>query len=964
MKSVLLFLTSCFLSFGAFCQIPGNLDPSFNPGSGADNWINYIDSYPGSRLIIGGDFLHYDGLAINRLARIHSDGTIDNTFQPGTGANGAIWALAVSPDGKIIIGGNFTSYNGISRNRIARINGDGSLDNSFNPGSGANDWVRCVLLQPDGKIVIAGEFLTFNGLNRSYITRLNSDGSLDNQFLYTTNLNAKAHKGILAPDGKILIGGDFSSYGGTTVSKMCRLNQDGTLDQTFTASPGASHQVRDFAVQPDGKILIGGYFLSVNGQPRNRLARLFDNGSLDPGFYASPVQVSPVYTLALQPNGKTFVMGSFTNLDNKGYNFIAQILSDGKVDTSFKTGSGPNNGALTYVFMPDGRVYIAGNFTSYNGVSRNRIARIFGDSIPQNQATKNLITGSVFTNSNNDCSPDAGETLLPNRFVRAEPGSFWGNMLNSGKYKIFADTGAYVVSLIRTPIEQLFENQICPPGNQGHAVSFGSSIGDTIEDVNFAVNVVSCPILSVEIGSNRRRRCFRNQTVLSLSNAGNATAYQVVAHLKMPNFVVLVSADRPFTFNSVDSTFEFVVDSIVAGHGLSIHIVDSVKCIAGIMGVEQCTKVWLTPGNTCIPTPGWDGVDLVLSALCKNNLPTFTLKNVGSPMSASHDYQVFVDSALVYSHAFILNGGDSLVFSIPNISPTSVIRVEAPQSAHHPFSSFVTASISCGLPTFGASISAQSDEDPVVAIHCLLIRDSYDPNEKRVYPTGLGTEGRVIPNRYFDYKIHFQNTGTDTAYKVVIIDTLDSDLDMSTFEHGASSHKYQFSVSGQGRPVLKWILNNIMLPDSFTNSLGSNGFISYRIKPISGSAVGTEIENSASIIFDFNEPIKTNTTLNTLYIPVVVPGIVDSVVVINGVNSQIVEDYTVRLYPNPGHSKVLVSSENPIEVRVFSITGKEVFFIKERKKEHQLNFVTYSKGLYYVVAQEAGRKSVHKLIIE
>lgn len=132
--------------------------------------------------MIGGGFTAFNGASRNYIARLNADGSLDTSFNPGTGRNRWVDTTAIQADGKILIGGDFTSYNGTSINRIARLNEDGSLDTSFNPGTGAGNWVFTTALQPDGKILIGGFFTSYNSISRSGIARLNADGSLETSF--------------------------------------------------------------------------------------------------------------------------------------------------------------------------------------------------------------------------------------------------------------------------------------------------------------------------------------------------------------------------------------------------------------------------------------------------------------------------------------------------------------------------------------------------------------------------------------------------------------------------------------------------------------------------------------------------------------------------------------------------------------------------------------------------------------
>jgi uncharacterized delta-60 repeat protein len=181
------------------------------------------------KILIAGSFVTYNGEASNRIARLNSDGSLDASFNSGIGAY-PINDVAIQLDGKILIAGDFTSYNGTSITRVARLNTNGSLDVSFNPGSGLDRKVFTIAAQSDGKIVIGGWFdYAVNGVVRSNIARLNTDGSVDLSFNpgsgAGSDYNTAVSQAIIQRDGKImLLGLLFSKYNGTTVSNWARIH--------------------------------------------------------------------------------------------------------------------------------------------------------------------------------------------------------------------------------------------------------------------------------------------------------------------------------------------------------------------------------------------------------------------------------------------------------------------------------------------------------------------------------------------------------------------------------------------------------------------------------------------------------------------------------------------------------------------------------------------------------------------
>jgi uncharacterized delta-60 repeat protein len=362
----------------------GTLDTDFNPGTGANNTVWTVAVQPDGKIVIGGAFTTVDGTTRNRIARLNADGTLDTSFGNGlAGASSTVRAVAVQSDGKVVIGGDFTSVNGITINRVARLNADGSLDATFDPGTGASSTVNVLAVQSDGKVVIGGFFTTVNGTARNQIARLNADGTLDTSF---GNGLAGAGDTVQAvavqSDGKIVIGGGFTTVNGVSRERIARLNADGTLDTSFgNGLAGAGSGVEAVAVQSDGKIVIGGWFTTVNGVSRNRIARLNADGTLDTSFGDGLAGANnTVYAVAVQSDGKIVIGGAFTTVDGTTRNRIARLNADGTLDTSFGNGlAGAGSGVEAVAVQSDGKIVIGGWFTTVNGVSRNRIARLNAD---------------------------------------------------------------------------------------------------------------------------------------------------------------------------------------------------------------------------------------------------------------------------------------------------------------------------------------------------------------------------------------------------------------------------------------------------------------------------------------------------------------------------------------------------------------------------------------------------------
>ncbi|HEX8247900.1 MAG TPA: FG-GAP-like repeat-containing protein [Pyrinomonadaceae bacterium] len=294
----------------AVLNADGTPDPVFNPNGGFDQIPFGIAAQPDSKIIAAGSFTVYDGMPRTIIVRLNLDGTLDSSFNPII--NGQLTAIAVQADGKILISGFFSEVNGIARNRFARLNPDGSLDTAFNPILSANPVIYTIFVEPDGKIDIGGAFTGVNGFARSHVARLNADGSTDTAFNAGTSITV--NKIVRLPDGKYLI-----LYPNTNNPLLSRRNPDGSVDNTFQSPTftkvGEQPSLHDFAVLPNGSVIVGGSFDAINGTARINLARLRSDGVLD-SYLAIGATGGRVRTLLAEPDGKIIVGGFFSAIEN------------------------------------------------------------------------------------------------------------------------------------------------------------------------------------------------------------------------------------------------------------------------------------------------------------------------------------------------------------------------------------------------------------------------------------------------------------------------------------------------------------------------------------------------------------------------------------------------------------------------------------------------------------------------
>ncbi|GEM_PF-5864092 len=230
---------------------------------------------------------------------------------------------------------------------------------------------------------------------------------------------------------------------------------------------------------------------------------------------------------------------------------------------------------------------------------------------------------------------------------------------------------------------------------------------------------------------------------------------------------------------------------------------------------------------------------------------------------------------------------------------------------------------------------------------------SFDPNDKKVFPKGVGEEFTILPNQPLKYQIRFQNTGTDTAFSVVIVDTISPMLDLTSLRMGASSHPFSWTIE---KSVLRLRFENILLPDSTTNEAGSHGFVNFFLNQIPDLPNGTLLENNAAIYFDFNEPVLTNTIWNT----------VDENVAAKEIQPSFI---TFDIYPNPAKKSVSIILKSKVPLRnttieLFNSNGKSLYSTTFNSPPSILELPNLVSGIYWLRMMDGtGGIGIKKFIV-
>jgi uncharacterized delta-60 repeat protein len=329
------------------------------------------------KLLLAGSFLSINGKDINNIVRLNKDGTIDNSFKYGidmTLFNMGIYDIMLQGDKLIVVVKSTVTSN---QNTIYRLNTDGSVDNTFLTGIPGGNSLNMDVLS-NGKIIIVGGITSYNGIANKGIVCLNADGTIDNNFNNGTGFDIKPYQTLALPTGKMLVAGSFTTFNGVSVPNLVRLNSDGSLDRTFTSNISNNTINKLFYDKLTNKIYVNYYNTATFGN----FVRLNLDGSVDNTFAAGSLSPNSgnskaIASVAFQQDGKIIVQGSYSAYNGISFNNnLLRLNSNGTIDNTFVTGKGFGNsntpaslytGALAISILDDKSILIAGGFVTFDG---------------------------------------------------------------------------------------------------------------------------------------------------------------------------------------------------------------------------------------------------------------------------------------------------------------------------------------------------------------------------------------------------------------------------------------------------------------------------------------------------------------------------------------------------------------------------------------------------------------------
>ncbi len=568
------------------------------------------------------------------------------------------------------------------------------------------------------------------------------------------------------------------------------------------------------------------------------------------------------------------------------------------------------------------------------------------------------VVGNVFYDLDDDCLKDTTDQDLNSWLVEVSDGvtSVFGYTNAMGNYNIPLAPGDYTIS-------------VSPPSTNWGLCQ--SSFPITViegEDViqDFAANaIIECPEMEVSLSTVPLRPCFDRQYFATYCNNGTSAAEDASVVVTFDSLFTINSSSPPWTSQD-GNTFTFDIGDVAVNECGTVVFNYLLDCDTEV-GQTLCTDAQVFPDSICMPNvAGWDGSNLNLSGECVGDSVVFNITNVGMPMQQMVQYIVIEDDMIMMINGdndIQLDEGESIQISVP--ANGSTWRVEVMQTMQNPLAALVSTAVEgCGEDGNGTfsigfvNLFPQYTAGPTVAEDCEVVVAAFDPNDKAAVPVGVGDEHFIKKNVGLDYKIRFQNTGTDTAFNVIIRDTISPWLDLGSLRPSISSHDYQYNFLGNN--VVEFSFQNIMLPDSNVNEPASHGFIKFRINQKTDNPLGTIIENKAEIYFDFEDAIVTNTVFHTIG--------ENFLEVINNVILQPGQQFEIKLSPNPIASSAVLSFEG-IDLQEGTFLLYDLYGRSLRQVNFTGNQFTFFKneltsGMYiFEVLEKGQRLSTGKLMI-
>lgn len=765
-----------------------------------------------------------------------------------------------------------------------------------------------------GLIAVHSAFDSVEMISKLYIKRLDAAGEiLWSQTYFDTDTNKYTQSILNSKDGGFICTVVKGSGVNITYS-LIKIDGNGGLlwEHVF---PFQNYVIPTIA--RDGNILLSRGQVANSGA--NGIIKLDQNGNelWNISYPTLPDSSSWYGTIVEKEDGNLALIGgksvssidrfSFCIVDTLGNVLHYKKLPSGNLGHNLTL---LRSGYKTFTRCPDGGYAIAGWITNDpNGYSAFIIKM---DSL--GNVYPSQLIGNTFADLNENCTKDAGEG-----FVRPVNVTFTST--NDTFTVITRDSGYYALGLYN----ENYNISVTPPSPYWQASSCNATnvnlpVGTLDSTLLFGLKpIINSPFITINGEIDRQRACMPATYTAQYCNTGTAPFTGIII-LDIDTLLRVDSASSQI-FSTGNGKWICVVPQLDAMQCATLKLYCTVSCDPQYMGHTVCVNAHAEQDTVVIIPQGWDESNLQM--MVQQTSPdsvTFTLKNVGNGDMANPEGLIVIeDNVILINTPITLPAGGEHIQVVP--ANGSTWRATIRQTEFNPYSAFATAAIEgAGQNQNGGVSLGYYMQYPINGYYgytyqaCGVIRNSYDPNEKIVTPTGAGPDNLVDSTVDLEYTLYFQNTGNDTAYQIRITDTLESYLNPATLVAGASSHPYIVELLGNN--VLQFTFVNINLPDSGANYAGSNGFVKFRIKQKPGNSTGTVINNKVNIFFDFNPPIVTNTATVRI-----------GKVLVTGIENVYAEKaITINAYPNPfiNSTRIEVQGEtfNSLQLNVYDLSGR------------------------------------------
>ncbi|MEN0004500.1 MAG: T9SS type A sorting domain-containing protein [Bacteroidota bacterium] len=635
----------------------------------------------------------------------------------------------------------------------------------------------------------------------------------------------------------------------------------------------------------------------------------------------------------------SIVTAGFIDLVQHGDLLLSKFSPDGDLMWNRHLGGEDQLEDISGIAATQDGGFIVTGYNALVGASFNDLILMKVDG--NGNTLSSILRGRIFVDDGGtDCGYDLGEELLEGWLIEAksEDLTYFAASDANGRYEILVDTGTYELSVLSI-------NDYWEPCIESYNNISVTEFYDTT-NLDFPIfEGIDCPYMEVDISTPFLAVCSDIDYSVDYCNLGTAPALGAYIEVILDEELTYLDNSLGVTPTITDSLYLFPIGNVASNECGSFEIYTSLPCSGIASGQSAFAKAQIFPDTICIPTdPNWDGANIGVNGWCAVDSVKFVVTNLGSDLSLDEgeelDYIVTQDDIIVFIRSYNeLESSEMLQVGLPNDGST--YRIIAEQSPGHPSSNFRTVAIegcvegdngSEDISTGFVTMFPEDDQEPTISTDVQEIISSETPILLRGYPKGYGDFGSITPNTDITYNLFFRNIGTDTISRVVIRDTLSPNLDITSITPGASSHPYEFEVYDSG--VLKFTFTDItLLPGSSTAEASTQGFVKFRIAQKPDNPIGTIIENSAAVFFDYQVPQQTNTVLHTvdcedLLNPDPAQMCLDTGSIISTTYVPNQEVTTIKVLPNPFNESTVIQLEgkdfNQLSFSMFDMTGRVV----------------------------------------